>query len=360
MKPGAREGVSIRVVRASELAPSEAAAWAALQAAEPLVASPFFRPEFASAVAAVREDARVAILEDAAGSAGFFPFQIGDDGSGGPMGGMLSDYQGVIARAGVAWKAVDLIRGCGLRRWRFDHLVAAQAPFAGFHRVLTSSPVIDLSAGYEAYVEERRRAGTEQIKKALGLRRKLEREMGPVRVETHAVDPAGLRQLMAWKSAQYLASGKRDIFALPWVAQLVERLHASQHADFAGMLSVLYVGERLVAAHMGMRSRTVWHYWLPAYDPACAHFSPGILLLLGMAEKAASLGLRVIDMGCGRTFYKERLMNGAVAIAEGEVAASPFRSAMTVWRNRARDWARRSPLRRLRASARPHGHEEAR
>ena len=29
-------------------------------------------------------------------------------------------------------------------------------------------------------------------------------------------------------------------------------------------------GERLVAAHLGMRSRTVWHYWFPAYDPAFA------------------------------------------------------------------------------------------
>jgi len=73
-----------------------------------------------------------------------------------------------------------------------------------------SSPVMDLSDGYAAYVAARSGAGTEQIKKAMGLRRKLEREHGAVRIETQAADPALLQQLMRWKSAQYLASGKTD------------------------------------------------------------------------------------------------------------------------------------------------------
>ncbi|MEP6667584.1 MAG: GNAT family N-acetyltransferase [Chthoniobacter sp.] len=350
-----------RVVVARELTPAEVAAWSVLQKADPSLASPFFRPEFTMAVAGSREDARVAIMEDDEGVAGFFPFEAGQDGVGRPMGGLLSDYQGMIGRVGLQWDAVKLVQRCGLRSWRFDHLLAEQKAFAPFHRVTMSSPVMDLSDGYAAYVAARQGAGTEQIKKALGLRRKLEREAGVVRIETQAADPALLQQLMHWKSAQYLASGKTDIFALSWVVQVIERMQATRGADFAGMLSVLFAGDRPVAAHMGLRSQTTWHYWLPAYDPAFARYSPGILLLLGMAEGASDLGLRMIDLGNGSTFYKSRLMNHEIAIAEGEVPASPFRAGLMSLRNRAKAWARHSPIlqpvRQLRTLARRKGGE---
>jgi CelD/BcsL family acetyltransferase involved in cellulose biosynthesis len=346
----------LRVVAARELAPADLAAWSVLQSADPSLASPFFCPEFTLAVAGSREEARVAIIEDDAGAAGFFPFEAGADGVGRPVGGLLSDYQGMIGRVGFQWDAVELVQRCGLRSLRFDHLLAGQKAFAPFHRVTMSSPVMDLSDGYAAYVAARNGAGTEQIKKVMGLRRKLEREHGAVRIETQAADPALLEQLRHWKSAQYVASGKTDIFSLSWVVPVLERIHATRGADFAGMLSVLFAGDRPLAAHMGLRSRTVWHYWLPAYDPAYARYSPGILLLLGMAASASALGLRVIDLGNGSQFYKGRLMNNEIAIAEGEVSASPFRAGLMALRNRAQAWARHSPLlqpaRQLRRMAR--------
>jgi CelD/BcsL family acetyltransferase involved in cellulose biosynthesis len=88
------------------------------------------------------------------------------------------------------------------------------------------------------------------------------------------------------------------------------------------MLSLLYAGKQLVAGHLGMRSRTVWHYWFPAYDRQFAKFSPGLILLLKMAQEAEELGLRCIDLGTGLTLYKRRLMNAAVSVAEGSVERS--------------------------------------
>lgn len=296
------------------------------------------------AVAEVRRDAFVAIIEDSVGAAGFFPFQRGYMGVGHPIGGPLSDYQGVIARPDWHWDGEELIRSCGLNTWLFDHLLVAQQPFARFHRVEAYSPIIDLSNGYEAYLEERREAGTEQIKKAIYARRRLEREVGPVRIEFHVTDREALQLLMKWKSQQYIDSGKLDIFSVPWVVEVVERIWQSQHESFAGMLSVLYAGDKPMAAHMGLRSQSVWHYWLPAYNPEFGRHSPGILLLLGMAEHAPAIGLRVIDMGNGRALYKQRLTNGAIPIVEGEVAVSPMRSSVMSVRNSAENFVRHSPV----------------
>ena len=95
---------------------------------------------------------------------------------------------------------------------------------------------------------------------------------------------------------------------------------------FAGMLSLLYAGKRLVAGHFGMRGRFAWHYWFPAYDPEMAKYSPGLILLLKMAEHAPSLGVRTIDLGLGMSLYKQRLMNASVPLAGGSVELSPWRS----------------------------------
>lgn len=97
------------------------------------------------------------------------------------------------------------------------------------------------------------------------------------------------------------------------------KIHAMQTEGFAGMLSLLYAGDWLVAGHFGMRSRTVWHYWFPAYDPEVAKYSPGLNLALKMAAYAPSAGLSTIELGRMRAEYKRRLMNRDVLVASGSV-----------------------------------------
>jgi CelD/BcsL family acetyltransferase involved in cellulose biosynthesis len=118
-----------------------------------------------------------------------------------------------------------------------------------------------------------------------------------------------------------------DIFIHPWVVNLLRLIHATQHEEFAGMLSALYAGDELVAAHFGMRSRTVWHYWFPCFRREFAKYSPGLVLLLEMIRSAPPLGVRLIDFGKGDNLYKRRFMNTAIPIAEGAVAISSFATA---------------------------------
>jgi CelD/BcsL family acetyltransferase involved in cellulose biosynthesis len=320
----------LEVVRFRELTAAHLARWAEWQAADPVLASPFFRPEFTEVVAARRADTLVAVIDD--GSA-FFPFERCHDGIGRAAGGILSDYHGVIARPGFRFDPVEIVRRCGMRAWDFDHVPAAQTAFAPWAQVETGSPAIDLTqpaAGASAKLRE-------QISRN-------RRKLGVVEFEMESTDEAAFEQLLAWKSAQYLASGAVDLLKPGWIRNVVTALRVCRAPEFCGVLSLLRVDGRPVAAHFGLRSRGLLHYWFPAYDPAFRASSPGMILLLDMIEAAPACGVGTIDFGKGDANYKLRLANTRVPLLEGGVVASPW---LRMWRrtNVALDrWIRRSPL----------------
>ena len=329
---------------ADQLTPAHIEAWARLQRADPAVDSPYFRPEFTQAVAAVRNDVRVAVLEEDGEPAGFFPFQRGRWGIGRPVGGPMSDFQGIIVRPGLAWSADEVVRGCRLRAWDFNHLVAAQEPFRRFHRVQAESPFMDLSAGFEAYQEERQRAGSTQLRDTLRKARKLEREAGPLRFEMHTTDPRAFATLVEWKSAQYHRTKAVNVFSFGWTLRLLERILAERAEAFCGLLSVLYAGERLAAVHLSMHSYAVLHSWFPAYDVAFAKHSPGLILLAEMARAAPALGIRRIDLGKGEAEYKTSFRSGTIPLAEGSVALHPLLRWLRHGWQHTRTWMRTSHL----------------
>jgi CelD/BcsL family acetyltransferase involved in cellulose biosynthesis len=336
--------MKVTVLPAPKLTPELAAAWGRLQREEPALASPFFRPEFTQAVAAVRGDVEVAVLEEGGEPAGFFPFQRRGWGVGKPAGGPMCDYQGVVARPGLAFSAQALVAACGLSAWDFDHVPVAQEPFRPYHHAVGESPYVDLSAGFDAFLAGRCADGGRSLKELPRKRRKLEREKGEVRFEYHATDRRAFEALLAWKSGQYRQTGVTDVFAFPWTVRLLERVLASQEEAFHGKLSALYAGGRLVAVELGLCSFGVSHGWFPAYDREFAAYSPGLILLLELVRESAARGARRYDLGKGATRYKNTFASGSVPLAEGSVARGPLlRLARRGWL-RARDWARSSPL----------------
>lgn len=336
--------MKVRVVSARELDADLTERWAQLQEADPRLSSPYFCPEFTQAAAAVRDGVRVAVMERAESVVGFFPFQRERMGIGKPVGGRLSDYHGVVVARDTEWDAEELIRACDLSIWDFDHLLASQEPFRAFHRVVTNSPVMDLSRGFEAYVQERRASGTKRIKKIMGQRQKLEREVGPLRFEPHASDASVLEQVIAWKSAQCRRTGAFDFFQLDRNVELVRRIHQTRTNRFEGILSALYVGDRLAAAHMGMHSRSVCHYWFPGYEHDLARYSPGSILLLELARWAADSGVALLDLGKGDDAYKQGFMSSHVPIAEGSVVRPSLVGVHRRLRDATNSFLRRSPL----------------
>jgi CelD/BcsL family acetyltransferase involved in cellulose biosynthesis len=330
-------GVRIRVVKPDELGEREIEAWRELRTKTGVPANPFMEPEFTLTVGRVRPAARVAVMREAGEPVGFFPYERGPFGHGRAIGLGVSDCQGAVLRAGLSVTARELLRACALSAWEFDNLEAGQGLFQPDSVQEFASPVIDVGAGYAAYEDVLRVQSPKFLKTTLAKERKLGRQAGEVRFVFDERDPGALRTLMEWKSAQYRRTGRRDRFAKEWINTLVRLLHETRTVGCSGVLSVLYVADRPVAAHFGLRSRTVLSCWFPAYDPEFAKFSPGLILHLRMAEAAADAGIGMLDLGRGAAEYKDALKTGELHVHEGSSIRPGARAALY--------WLRREPAR---------------
>lgn len=321
--------------RAEELSAPLRAAWHRTMRESPEYGNPFLAPEFAAGVGRCRGTARVAVLHEGGEPVGFFPYERTAFGVGRAVGLGLSDCQALVHRPGVSWDARELLRACGLSVFEFDHLVEEQKPFARHVTGTFASPVIDLTAGGGdgGYAQWLRATYPGLAKTTLKKERRLGRDLGELRFVFDERDPAVLRLLMRWKSAQYRRTARMDRFARPWIVALVEHLFQVREEQFTGVLSVVYAGDRPVAAHFGPMSGTVFAAWFTAYDPELRYYSPGLLMHLRMAEAAGRAGVGVLDLGRGAKEYKDWLKTRELRVAEGFVTRPhPVATAHRLWR----------------------------
>jgi CelD/BcsL family acetyltransferase involved in cellulose biosynthesis len=311
--------VQISVVRPSELGPAETAAWRGLQRSDAAQRSPFLSPEFAAAVGRFRPGARVAVLTEGPAVTGFFPFEKRRLGVGVPIGAGLTDCQGLVHAEGFEWDARDLLRGCGLSAFHFDHLAQEQRPFSDWVAATAPSPVIELADGFEAYHAKLMVKSPQFLKDLARRGRRLSREAGPLRHVVDSRDVAALRCLLAWKSDQYRRTGRTDRFARPWIVGLINDLFEARGSHFSGRLSVLYAGDDPVAVHFGLQSGQLLAHWFPAYDTRFSKCSPGLIQHLRMIEETVPTGITLIDMGKGAKRYKETLKTTDLFVTEGSV-----------------------------------------
>ncbi|CAL9472362.1 GNAT family N-acetyltransferase [Streptomyces sp. enrichment culture] len=323
----------MRVLRPDELGEGERERWRELRAATDAPRNPFMEPEFTTAVGRVRPQARVAVLYAGARPAGFLPYERGAWGQGRAIGFGVSDCQGAVLDPGHAPQTGELLRACSVSSFAFDNLEAGQELFVPYAAEEHATYVIDVEKGYETYESVLRTQSPKFLRTTLAKERRLGRQVGPVRFVFDERDPAALRTLMDWKSAQYRRTGRRDRFAREWITRLVGRLAGTRAPQCTGTLSVLYAGDRPVAAHFGLRSASVLACWFPAYDPEFAKYSPGLVLHLRMAEAAAAEGIGTLDLGRGPAEYKDSLKTGELAVYEG-AATRPGTGAALHWLSR--------------------------
>lgn len=325
------------------LAPRHLAAWHGMVAANPDLASPYFHPGFARAVHAVHGDVRVVVTERGGDVRSLFAVQV-RGGVARPVGMPGSDFQGPIVPPGASFPPLRALRALGVRTLAFDHLAAGAAGFAPWvdHRVI--SPYVDVTGGLDGYLGRASSGGRAKVSKAQRLTDKLTRDHGDVRFTAEATDPLLLDQLIELKREQYRNTGARDWFAGRGHRELLRTLLDTRADGFAGTLSTLHAGTRLVAAHFGIRSGGVLHWWFPVYDRDFAAYSPGWILLRQLVVGAEQLGLRRIDLGRGDDEYKRKAMTGSTEVAAGEVTVVPLRRQLRALGRVARRSVVASPL----------------
>ena len=216
-----------------------------------------------------------------------------------PVGWPGRDFQAPIARAGVAADPLRLLRATGLRSFEFDHLLEVPG-FEPWIESRRDSPYVDLSGGLDGYLGRASRSGKDNMGQARRKARKAEEAHGPITFVADSTDANALGALIALKRAQYAATGARDYFSAPERVALAHRLLETRVDGFAGVLSTVHVGPRLLAAHFGIRSGGVLHWWFPVYDPQFGAFAPGWILLRELAVAAPSLGVTQTRPGPGR------------------------------------------------------------
>lgn len=311
--------MKVTVACLGELGASEVQRWRELQDMSPPLQNAFLSPEFSLAVARARRNVFCGVLEDENSIVGFFPFERHRGGIGRPVGAGLSDYQALIQIPRLAVDPRWLLRECDLAVWEFDRLLVSQPSFASGHRTLWRSLVIDLSAGWQAYLENRRQVSRRLISDTYSKLRKLEREGGELRFELDSSSREALHHLMRLKSDQYRRTGLSDRFSQRWVVQVVEELAQTRTPQLAGVVSVLSADDRLIAGNIMLRHGAVLSGWFPVYDPEYARFSPGMIHRVLLLEAAANAGIQRMELGREGQPHKDRLSNDEYIVAEGAV-----------------------------------------
>ncbi|MGZ8476398.1 MAG: GNAT family N-acetyltransferase, partial [Candidatus Limnocylindria bacterium] len=217
-----------------------------------------------------------------------------------------------------------LLEAIGARVWRFNHLLARQEAAARYASERTPAPLADLSGGFAAFLAEHRARGSGWVSQVQRKQRKLAREIGELRFELSTKDPAVLARLREWKRAQRQRTRTSDPLDEPWAERMVARCLAADGPDFAGVLSALYARDELVAAHLGLRSRSTLSIWFPAYNADRESYSPGLILFYELFDAAADAGVSRVDFGKGHERYKSSWMTGEEPLAAGAVDLRPL------------------------------------
>lgn len=302
------------------LSAAEIAAWRAITASVPAFGNPLLGPDFAMAVGAVRPDARVAIYRDGDRILGFLPHHRRPGGMARPLGAPLSDYHGLIAGPDAGLTGAQALTLAGLSAYRFTGLVDPHNAFVGLSTGESTGYAINLTQPPADYIEALRAASAKRFKNWRRLESKLDREIGPVRIEA-SDDPAVYQQIMAWKREQLIRTGVADFLRPAWTRQLLDGLSAAR-GGLRGLTLIMWAGDTIAAGHFGIAADGWYHPWVASTNPELGDYSPGQTFLMKAIAAMPALGLTTYDLGPSHDHYKRHYASPGQTVREGTATAA--------------------------------------
>jgi CelD/BcsL family acetyltransferase involved in cellulose biosynthesis len=311
----------VRTVFTARTLPSDLVdLWKSFCRADRLYHSPFYWPQFTQAVDHARSDVRIAVYERNGDVVGFLPFHLTRGGAGKPVGGQLNDYQGPILAPGCHLAPHELLEGAGISSYDFNHLPIAMSSLAADATSYSSSPQMDLSEGYDAFVGRKGSNWTKAKREIRRRYRKTEEDVGPIRFNIHDPSDDTFDQHFRLKNALLERAGTRFRVRADWIGAVLDALRHFDEPEFRSRMTTIHAGDRLMAAHFGLMSHDIWHWWFPSYDLEFYKLGPGINLVDQCAMAAPGEGIATIDFGRGDGAFKLLFADRQVALCEGTIS----------------------------------------
>jgi CelD/BcsL family acetyltransferase involved in cellulose biosynthesis len=325
------------------LGPAELARWRGHQRANETLRSPYLAPDWAGLIGAVRDDARVCVID---GGEGFFPVQRLSRFAAMGLGAPIADYQGIVGARNLLLEPHAI---CGaLRVGRID--LANSTPGTLLQPAgQDGSWIAEVGGGRELYEAALKQRRGEFVRQADKKARKFAREQGPLLFRAGSPERTDFETLITWKNRQLARTGQPQIWARPWVRRVLDACFDARSHEFAGVLFTLHAQDALAAAAFCLRTERVLHLWLLGHDNAFDAHSPGVQLARKAIHWAADNGLSEVDFGTGDYQYKRQLSTGQRTLERGAIAGASWSGAVRCAEHALRTRIERLPQGRIAA-----------
>lgn len=298
--------------------------WQKKQKTNPALYSPYFSVEYTLEVAKLRNDVRVLVAYKGDTIEAFLPIQGRRFAR--PVGAPMTDYHGLICDADCAINIKDMLAAAGIGVYHFSGLINSYAvTYARTDKVAAT----DISMGPTAWRAGRDKSYRKNCKDLARRLRKAEAEIGPVRSDHDVRDPQVLETLFKWKREKFMVTGKYDVLSAGWTEALLRNLFARRAPDIRCELHVLYIGETVAAADLGLTDGKTFHSWIVGYDEQFHKYSPGSLLLEQFIDVSVEMGYSKLDLGTGIYGYKKHYSGIDLESQTGMIAATGPAAALS-------------------------------
>ena len=331
VSPVAQQVTSVHCIKSQSLTDNIVDTWLDLFERSSLN-SPYYHPSFTRAVDNVRHDVEIGLLKNKSNEViGILPFQRETSEVIAPIGGRMNDFHCIIANSNLDFEWKWLLDQVGAKQFKYHAWTSdsQMAPEFSFEKV--ANYYVDLSDGFDDY-RQWAIQNSSTLKRLPQKIRSLNRRVGEIRFEFDCRDENVLEQLIDMKRAKFRRTNTFDILSVDWAANLLREVFQARESGFQGLLSALWAGKHLVAAHFGMVHNNVLQYWFPVFNPKYSKYSPGLQLMMNSCHAAVENRIHKIDMSYGKLAFKDKFCNRTNDVLVGLVDTNRLRHSIAEFR----------------------------